>query len=211
MKTNRALQVYYRERLVGTLAMTRGYKAAFEYSDNWLEEGFAISPFSLPLRKEVFIPQKPYFSGLFGVFADSLPDAWGNILLDRMLQQHGIATDTLNPLDRLAIVGSTGMGALTYQPEISLKQSKSTLDLDALAKECKNILQSEYSAELDELYHLGGTSGGARPKIMTEMEGKYWIIKFPAHVDRADSGKMEYDYSLCAKKCGIFMEETSLL
>lgn len=210
MKTNRALQVYYRERLVGTLAMTRGYKAAFEYSDNWLEEGFAISPFSLPLRKEVFIPQKPYFSGLFGVFADSLPDAWGNILLDRMLQQHGIATDTLNPLDRLAIVGSTGMGALTYQPEISLKQSKSTLDLDALAKECKNILQSEYSAELDELYHLGGTSGGARPKIMTEMEGKYWIIKFPAHVDRADSGKMEYDYSLCAKKCGIFMEETSL-
>lgn len=64
--------------------------------------------------------------------------------------------------------------------------------------------------KLDELYHLGGTSGGARPKIMTNLNQEDWIIKFPAHVDRPDSGKMEYDYSLCAKKCGITMSETRL-
>ena len=60
------------------------------------------------------------------------------------------------------------------------------------------------------MYRLGGTSGGARPKIMTEIDGENWIIKFPAHVDKKDVGKMEYDYSLCAKACGIVMSETRL-
>lgn len=210
MKTNKILQVCYGERLVGTLAMNGEHKIAFEYNDAWLEEGFPISPFSLPLEKEVFVPQKPYFSGLFGVFADSLPDAWGNILLNRVLREHGIDKDKLNPLDRLAIVGNSGMGALTYQPEVLMNHGVETLDFDKLAKECKNILLLKATDELDELYHLGGTSGGARPKIMTEIEGKHWIIKFPAHVDRENSGKMEYDYSVCAKKCGIIMEETAL-
>jgi len=67
----------YEDRLVGTLALTANHKVAFEYDDAWLEEGFSISPFSLPLKKQVFIPNKDYFEGLFGVFADSLPDAWG--------------------------------------------------------------------------------------------------------------------------------------
>lgn len=170
MKTNKILQVCYGERLVGTLAMNGEHKIAFEYNDAWLEEGFPISPFSLPLEKEVFVPQKPYFSGLFGVFADSLPDAWGNILLNRVLREHGIDKDKLNPLDRLAIVGNSGMGALTYQPEVLMNHAVETLDFDKLAKECKNILLSKATDELDELYHLGGTSGGARPKIMTEKE-----------------------------------------
>ena len=72
------------------------------------------------------------------------------------------------------------------------------------------ILLTEYSDKLDELYQLGGTSGGARPKIMTQINDKYWIIKFLAHVDKQNSGKMEYDYSLCARKCGIEMTETRL-
>lgn len=83
-------------------------------------------------------------------------------------------------------------------------------DLDELALECQKLLNTEYSEKLDELYRLGGTSGGARPKIMTTIDQEDWIIKFPAHVDRPDSGKMEYDYSLCAKKCGITMSETRL-
>ena len=57
---------------------------------------------------------------------------------------------------------------------------------------------------------MGGTSGGARPKVMMEMDGEPWIIKFPAHVDRADIGKMEYDYYLCAEQCGITMSECNL-
>ena len=81
---------------------------------------------------------------------------------------------------------------------------------DELAEACRRIMNTEYSDKLDELYHLGGTSGGARPKIMTTIHGEEWIIKFPAHVDKKESGKMEYDYSICAKKCGIEMSETKL-
>ena len=81
---SKTLKVLFKEHLVGTLALTAERKAAFEYSEEWMENGFSISPFSLPLKSGVFVPGKDYFSGLYGVFADSLPDAWGNLLLNRM-------------------------------------------------------------------------------------------------------------------------------
>ncbi|MBO5228642.1 MAG: type II toxin-antitoxin system HipA family toxin [Lachnospiraceae bacterium] len=210
MKTGKSLQVFYGERQVGVLALIKGGLVAFEYNDEWIKEGFAISPFSLPLEKRVFVPTKPYFSGLFGVFADSLPDAWGNVLVNRVLKRNGINPGEITVLDRLAIVGSSGMGALTYRPEYGIDTSIGNVDLDKLALECKNILQSKESDELDNLYRMGGTSGGARPKIMTDIDGQEWIIKFPAHVDNADVGKMEYDYSLCAKECSIDMTDTRI-
>lgn len=56
-----------------------------------------------------------------------------------------------------------------------------------------------------------GESGmGARPKIMTEIDDEYWMIKFPAQIDGADAGVMEYDYFLCAKACGIPMSDSRL-
>ena len=93
---------------------------------------------------------------------------------------------------------------------IGNKSSSGTEILDELAEECQRILNTEETEKLDELYRLGGTSGGARPKVMMEMDGEPWIIKFPAHVDRADIGKMEYDYYLCAEQCGITMSECNL-
>lgn len=203
MKTNKVIQVLYGERLVGTLALTSAHKAAFEYSEEWLETGFPVSPFSLPLKRQVFLPSKDYFGGLFGVFADSLPDAWGRLLLQRLLKQQGENADRLTVLDRLAIVGSSGMGALTYQPQYDLCAEPELDNLDVLARQCQKILNTEFSDKLDELYRLGGTSGGARPKIMTQIDGESWIIKFPAHVDGPDAGFMEYQYALCAKQCGI--------
>ena len=128
--------------------------------------------FSLPLKKQVFLPTKDYFSGLFGVFADSLPDNWGRLLLDRLIRAHKQAPDELTVLDRLAIVGKSGMGALTYYPEKSFSEQTGNLDLDELAEECQKILNTEYSDKLDELYRLGGTSGGTRPKIMTTINGE---------------------------------------
>lgn len=210
MREGNALQVFYDEKLVGTLAMTADRKAAFQYSEEWIENGFPISPFSLPLKKQVFVPTKDYFDGLFGVFADSLPDNWGRLLLDRLLRAHKQNPDKLTVLDRLAIVGKSGMGALTYYPEKKIDEQYGDMDLDELAEQCRKILNTEYSDRLDELYRLGGTSGGARPKIMTTVNGEEWIIKFPAHVDGENAGKMEYDYSCCAKKCGIIMSETRL-
>ena len=210
MREGNTLQVFYDEKLVGTLAMTADHKAAFQYSEEWIENGFSISPFSLPLKKQVFVPTKDYFDGLFGVFADSLPDNWGRLLLDRLLRAHKQNPDKLTVLDRLAIVGKSGMGALTYYPEKKIDEQYGDVDLDELAEQCRKILNTEYSDRLDELYRLGGTSGGARPKIMTTVNGEEWIIKFPAHVDGENAGKMEYDYSCCAKKCGIIMSETRL-
>ena len=210
MREGNALQVFYDGKLVGTLAMTADHKAAFQYSEEWLENGFPISPFSLPLKKQVFVPTKDYFDGLFGVFADSLPDNWGRLLLDRLLRAHKQNPDKLTVLDRLAIVGKSGMGALTYYPEKKIDEQYGDVDLDELAEQCRKIVNTEYSDRLDELYRLGGTSGGARPKIMTTVDGEEWIIKFSAHVDGENAGKMEYDYSCCAKKCGIIMSETRL-
>lgn len=210
MKVSKQLQVFYHERLVGTLALTPDRKVAFAYDDEWLENGFAISPFSLPLQKQVYVPAKPYFRGLFGVFADSLPDAWGNILLNRLLKQNGFNADDMGVLDRLAIVGNSGMGALCYRPEMSLSDGETSLSLDVLAEQCQKILKAEYTENLDELYRLGGTSGGARPKILTTIDGEEWLIKFPAYLDGTDAGKMEYDYAQCALKCGIHMAETKL-
>lgn len=210
MKTNSALQVLYDGRLVGTLAMTANHKAAFQYSEEWLEHGFSISPFSLPLKNQVFVPNKDYFDGLFGVFTDSLPDNWGSLLLNRLLRANGQNPDKLTVLDRLAIVGTSGMGALTYYPGKEIQEKQGHSNLDELAEQCQKLLNTEYSDKLDELYRLGGTSGGARPKIMTTIDGEEWIIKFPAHVDGRNAGKMEYDYSCCAKQCGITMSETRL-
>jgi serine/threonine-protein kinase HipA len=188
--------------------MTGSGKVAFSYDADWLKNGFSISPFSLPLESKVFIPGTDCFEGLFGIFADSLPDAWGRLLMDRMLKEQG--AEDVNVLDRLALVGKSGMGALEYEPDWTMIGEAEIRDLDYLCGQCQKILRAEYSKDLDALYQMGGSSGGARPKILTSLDQKEWIIKFPAHTDPADCGLREYNYSIYAKKCGISMTETRL-
>ena len=84
------VDVYLHDCHVGTLAETADHRAAFAYSDAWLENGFAISPFSLPVEQKVYVPTSTTFQGLWGVFADSLPNAWGRLLVDRMLKSKGL-------------------------------------------------------------------------------------------------------------------------
>ena len=199
MKQDKVLQVCYEDQTVGTLAMTADHKVAFQYSDEWLETGFSINPFSLPLQKQVFVPVKDHFEGLFGVFADSLPDHWGRLLLDRLLRAHKQNPDELTVLDRLAIVGTSGMGALTYHPEKNFPEEQSSADLDKLAEECQKILNTEYSDKLDELYLLGGTSGGARPKIMTrncdeDVENMFRRMCFNVFAHNRDDHSKNFTY-----------------
>ena len=205
----KTLKVKYHDCYVGTLALTNHGKAAFSYEKEWLETGFSISPFSLPLEAKVFVPNKYIFEGLFGIFADSLPDAWGRLLLERMLKENGM-DHNITVLDRLALVGKSGMGALEYEPDYVLGEDVVLKNFDYLAEQCEKLLQTEYSEELDLLYKMGGSSGGARPKILTNIDDKDWIIKFPANVDSKDIGYQEYSYSKCAKECGINMTETNL-
>ena len=204
------LDVYYHDRKVGTMALYQNRLAAFAYSDEWLQEGFSISPFSLPLEKRVFVPKIDPFEGLFGIFADSLPDGWGRLLVDRLMRKNGLNPHTVGSLERLAIVGNTGMGALTYRPTIPLESVYNELTLDEIAKECERVLQTDTSEKLDYLFAKGGFSGGARPKILPRIDNEDWIIKFPSSEDSKDVGRQEYDYALCAKECGIEMEEVRL-
>jgi serine/threonine-protein kinase HipA len=204
------LSVLYHGRKVGTLALYRNSIAAFEYSDEWLAEGFSISPVSLPIEKKVFMPKPDPFEGLFGVFADSLPDGWGRLLVDRLMLKNHMNPHEMGCLDRLAIVGSSGMGALTYEPEQSLDKQNTEMSLDRIATECETLLKTEFSEKLDTLFSMGGSSGGARPKILTNLDGEGWIIKFPSSGDSLDIGRQEYDYAICAKKCGIPMEKVRL-
>lgn len=206
------LLVRYNGKLVGTMALYKNTLAAFEYDKEWLADGFSISPFSLPLEQQVFMPRQEPFDGLYGVFSDSLPDVWGRLLTDRLLLKNKVNPMQISSMDRLAIVGSSGMGALTYEPDYHFEMSKegTSLDLDRIAEECASILKTDYSDDLDTLFKLGGSSGGARPKILTEIDGEEWIVKFPSSEDSKNIGEQEYKYSICAKKCGIVMEETKL-
>jgi serine/threonine-protein kinase HipA len=195
---------------VGRLAMAPDRRCVFEYDAGWIETGFSISPFYLPLRSGAFTARPEPFEGLFGVFNDSLPDGWGNLLLDRLLARERIRPGTLTPLYRLSIVGSSGMGALTYHPENRIDNDSDRSDLDYLAGEAAKVLNEESSADLDLLYRKNGSSAGARPKVMLTMDGDHWLVKFPSRNDPRDIGAIEYQYSLDAQKCGILMPETRL-
>lgn len=210
MDNYKYLKAFYNDKLVGTLAKTPDRLVAFEYDNDWLVTGFNISPFSLPLQKKVYLPKFEPFEGLFGVFNDSLPDGWGRLLVDRLLLKNNINPSEIDNLNRLAVVQESGMGALTYKPEHKFETQEQESDYDKLAQECSKILESQNSDNLDELFKLGGASGGARPKILTKINGEDWIIKFPSSQDPKNIGEQEYKYSLVAKDCGIKMSATQL-
>lgn len=196
---------------VGRLALTPDNLCAFQYDADYLNKGQSISPFYLPLRSGVFIAKRDPFSGNFGVFNDSLPDGWGNLLLDRYLKSQGINSSSLSVLDRLSLCGTSGMGALEYFPEQSFTTTDGIPDLDYLASEANKILnQKDTGASLEQLFRWGGSSGGARPKVLLNIGGEEWLIKFRSQQDPTNVGQIEYEYSLLAKDCGIEMPETRL-
>ena len=211
MNSIKQIEVIYADHIVGRLALTKEGLCAFEYSAEWLASGFSISPFELPLRSGVFIAKPRPFDGGFGVFDDCLPDGWGLLILDRYLQQQGINPRSLTILDRLALVGSTGRGALEFRPDKSVVTKQEYADFEKLALEAEQILDSDdYTGEgIEEFQHRGGSPGGARPKIFTRYEGKEWLVKFRAKRDPKRIGQDEYNYSLLAKECGIEMPETT--
>ena len=212
MNSIRQIEVIYANRVVGHLVLTKEGLCAFEYSTEWLTSGFSISPFELPLRSGVFIAKPQPFDGGFGVFDDCLPDGWGLLILDRYLQRQGINPRSLTLLDRLALVGSTGRGALEFRPDKSVVAKQDYADFEKLALEAEQILDSDdYAGKgIEEFQHRGGSPGGARPKIFARYEGKEWLVKFRAKQDPKRIGCKEYNYSILAKECGIEMPETRL-
>lgn len=198
----------------------------FEYSSEFIKTGIELSPFKLPLKPGVFEEMKRTFDGLFGLFNDSLPDGWGCLLLDRKLREKGLSFREISPLHRLSLVGRNPMGALEYEPADDYTDSIADVELDSLSGEVDKIVAGEESDVLDDLLHMNGSSGGARPKIVawvsddrrrivhggTDVPAGFtpWIIKFAERNDPQSVGELEYRYSLAAKAAGINMPETHL-
>lgn len=215
---------------VGTLAWSRDERRAyFEYSRTFLEAPLPLSPFNLPASPGLKAAPYQPFDGLHGTFNDSLPDGWGRLLLDRRLQKHGYDHRALGPLDRLAYVGTIGMGALRYVPDKTLESPASNaVDLDGIANEAEQVQREIRTADVDSLQQMQGGSTGARPKIMiglnqatdtivpdygTGLPPKYepWMVKFKSINDPEEIGPEEYAYSLMAAASGIEVPASKLL
>lgn len=205
------LDVLFRGRKVGTLVRGKNSSVAFQYSEEWISQGFSISPFSLPLTNEVFVPAYRPFEGLHGVFDDCLPDGWGRLLTDRMLKSKGIDASRLTSLGRLALLRENSIGALSFEPNVEESNEAEKKDFDALAKECKKVFDDVQIDDYDEVFRAGGSSGGARPKVHALIDGCPWIVKFGCSYDCADIGEIEFECNKKAQECGLEVAEFRLL
>ncbi|MEJ0079065.1 MAG: type II toxin-antitoxin system HipA family toxin [Alphaproteobacteria bacterium] len=215
---------------IGTLAWSRQERRAyFEYNPAFLEAPLPLSPFNLPTSSGLKAAPYQPFDGLHGAFNDSLPDGWGRLLLDQRLQKQGYDHRTLGPLERLAYVGSAGMGALQYAPDKAFENSAGgTVDLDWLASQAEQVQREVRTADVDSLQQMQGSSAGARPKIMigldtakdiivpdygTGLPAQYepWMVKFRSKNDSEEIGAEEYAYALMSSDAGVEVPTSRLL
>ena len=197
----------------------------FEFDGAFLSRQLNVSPFKLPLRPGLIEHADHHFGPLPGLIEDSLPDGWGRLLMDRMLQQQGREPAALSPLDRLAYVGTRGIGALTYHPpEENRSHEAGAIDLHELGVNAQAVLTGETAKILPQLLQAGGSPGGLRPKILVGIRGdeivagdddlpdgfEHWIVKFAASEDPRDAGPIEFAYAAIARNAGIDLPATRL-
>lgn len=212
MKKINKLAVVYRDKKVGVLSMTPDNRlCAFQYDKEWLVSGFSVSPLELPLKPDLFIAKPEPFWGNFGVFEDSLPDGYGRYLLNRLLRKQGIDDASLTPIQRLSMVGASGMGALSYLPEWYVGEEKALPELDQLQQMALDVLSEKSDMGEEVLYYNSGNSGGCRPKCLWSDEQGSWLVKFRHTYDPKDMGRMEYRYNELARRCGIEVSDFKLL
>lgn len=211
--------------LVGRLAIQNS-RIYFEYDASFIKRELNISPFKLPLRSGLQSFDPFLFEGLAGVFNDSLPDGWGRLLLDRSLRSKGIDPNSFSVLDRLAHVGTKGMGALSYHPDQSIKITDDEINLDVIAHQAAEILSGHSEDVIDTLLEMNGSSAGARPKALIGVTSdkknlihgvvslpanyEHWLVKFSNTLDRSDSGAIEYIYNQMAMLSDIEITESYL-
>ena len=212
------------EVLIGELAES-DHSIYFQYNSNFVNSPYNLSPYHLPLSAELIKHKDLEFGKIFGLFADSLPDGWGLMLMDRYLKSKGFNVEGLSVLDRLSFIGNNTMGCLTYKPILKIdKLDTNIFNLHNLYKESVKIISGKTNTVLEELMKAGGSPGGARPKVLVGVKGnnlisgegiipkgyEHWIIKFSSPDDLKESGLIEYVYSLMARECGIDIPETRL-
>ncbi|MFH7565531.1 type II toxin-antitoxin system HipA family toxin [Oceanimonas smirnovii] len=215
------------ERLaVGVLAQNR-QGIFFQYHQEYLRQYGNLSPFSLrPSAELQRAPREPH-GGLHGVFADALPDGWGLLLQDRLFRQHGILPVQVTPLDRLAFVGSSGIGALSFAPASGYcPVADDTIDLHTLGREAQALFDGQTEQVLAALA-AAGSSGGARPKAQVyarpEEPGRCttlarpgdeaWLVKFSSRNLPLghEEGQCEAIFLSLAKRARLEPPEWTLL
>jgi len=184
--------------------------ATFEYEPGFVAAGVELSPLTMPLRRNAryrfpeLAPES--FHGLPGLLADSLPDRYGNALIDAWLARQGRSPASFDAVERLCYVGNRGMGALEYVPALGPRPAKShRIDVGALAELAGTVLsrradlsvslaKPEREAALEEILRIGSSAGGARAKALIALDPsteevrsgqldvdpgfEHWILKF---------------------------------
>lgn len=203
---------------VGVLAQNR-QGAFFQYAADYLGQYGNLSPFGLKATTELQLAPKTPHSGLHGVFGDSLPDGWGSLLQDRVFRQHGILPAQITAMDRLAFVGASGMGALSFSPTSDYQVTATgDIDLATLGVEAQAFFDGQTEEVLADLV-AAGSSGGARPKAQFYISpdepdrchtvarpgDEAWLIKFTSQRLPLDheEGLCEAVYLHLAGKLGL--------
>src|SRR6478609_7739097 len=132
-------------RVIGAVSLEddQGY-AAFQYDSDFAQSGIEISPLMMPLLDRIYtFPELPRvtFWGLPGLLADSLPDRFGNTLIDAWLATQGRTAASFNAVERLCYTGARGMGALEFSPIKGPRPRKAaTIQVDALVRLASEVL-----------------------------------------------------------------------
>jgi len=207
---NRVTEVRLWGRSIGAVSLADGDDvASFEYDPTFIGSGIEIAPLMMPLASRVYrFPElsRQTFHGLSGLLADSLPDKFGNALIDAWLATQGRQPDSFNALERLCYTGERGMGALEFTPAIGpqARQAKQ-IQIDTLVKLASQVLShrsdlrasfadAEKEQALADILRVGTSAGGARAKAVIAWnptsnevrsgqvpagEGfEYWLLKF---------------------------------
>lgn len=232
-------------REVGMLREGPGGRITFEYARGFRGSGLEISPIHLPIarRGPMSFPElarRPAFLGLPGVFADALPDQFGNAVIRRYFEERGRPDDALSPLRRLLYIGDRTMGAIEFHPPLDPGPGTGeALEVRELVDQARRVIEGDVSVAVPEIMQVGGSAGGARPKALILWDGaarrvrsgfappepgeEPWLIKFDGVTTDAAGhgmrharspgpwGRIEYAYSRMAREAGIEMPETHLL
>lgn len=191
---------------------------SFEYERGFLSSGIELSPIMMPLSNRVYsFPELPRrsFHGLPGLLADSLPDKFGNAVIDAWLQSEGRSPESFDPVERLCYTGERGMGALEFVPATGPSPSESErINLASLARLASDILRSRKGfhvpagkGAMNEIIQVGTSAGGARAKavvawnertgdfrsgqVSAEEGYDHWLVKFDGVSENRD--KEDYD------------------
>lgn len=205
-------------RTVGAVSLEEGASiAAFQYTAPFVRSGIELSPLVMPLSTKVYqFPAlaQASFHGLPGLLADSLPDRFGNALIDAWLATQGRTAQSFSPIERLCYTGERGMGALEFAPAAGPQLRKSAkVAVESFVEVASEILTHRHSlqvsfapghrhAGLTELLRVGTSAGGARAKAIIAWNPKtnevrsgqikapegfgYWLLKFDGIKDNKD-------------------------